>query len=346
MLEKTLLQLYSIEHFKLLKERYILMLKVAIAGFRHDHILELVNKTNAHPQLELVGCAESDAEARAKTIERGIAVEWSDPMEMIEKLPCDIVGIGDVYAKRGAIAIAALKAGKHVIADKPLCTSLTELAEIRKLSSEKGLSVGLMLPLWSSPNAQTARRLIAEGKLGEVQSVVFTGQHPLNYGTRADWYWQENMQGGTINDIAPHGVDLVEYITNMKFADTVCSRCWNDHFPEVPHFKNGAQFMATLENGAGVMADVSYFACHFAHPTYWRFTVWGTEGWLEFAQSVPGVKFTDKTTPTQMIYPEDSNTDYLKEFLAEIAGDVPAYFNTNHILDMTETTLKIQAAAN
>ena len=104
--------------------------------------------------------------------------------------------------------------------------------------------------------------------------------------------------------------------------------------------------MATLENGAGVMADVSYFACHFAHPTYWRFTVWGTEGWLEFVQSVPGVKFTDKTTPTQMIYPEDSNTDYLKEFLAEIAGDVPAYFNTNHILDMTETTLNIQAAAN
>ena len=322
------------------------MLKVAIAGFRHDHILELVNKTNNHPQLELVGCAESDAEARAKTIERGIAVEWCDPMEMIEKLPCDIVGIGDVYAKRGAIAIAALKAGKHVIADKPLCTSLTELAEIHKLSSEKGLSVGLMLPLWSSPNAQTARRLIAEGKLGEVQSVVFTGQHPLNYGTRADWYWQENMQGGTINDIAPHGVDLVEYITNMKFADTVCSRCWNDHFPEVPHFKNGAQFMATLENGAGVMADVSYFACHFAHPTYWRFTVWGTEGWLEFVQSVPGVKFTDKTTPTQMIYPENSGTDYLQEFLAEIEGKTPAYFNTKHILDMTETTLKIQAAAN
>ena len=84
------------------------MLKVAIAGFRHDHILELVNKTKEHSDLELVGCAESDAAARAKTIERDIAVDWTDPFEMIEKLPCDIVGIGDVYAKRGGIAIAAL----------------------------------------------------------------------------------------------------------------------------------------------------------------------------------------------------------------------------------------------
>lgn len=323
------------------------MLKVAIAGFRHDHILELVGNTRQHPGLELVGCAESNEDARQRTIERDIQVDWSDPFEMIEKLPCDIVGIGDVYAKRGAIAIAALKAGKHVIADKPLCTSLAELAEIRRLAVEKSLSVGLMLPLWSSPNAQTARKTIMDGKIGEVQSVIFTGQHPLNYGTRADWYWQENMQGGTINDIAPHGVDLVEYITGLKFAGTCCSRCWNDHFPEVPHFKNGAQFMAKLENGAGVMADVSYFACHFFQKSYWRFTVWGTEGWLEFANAEPGVSFTCKSNNmTTRLYPEKSGTDYWQEFLKEIGGTAPDYFNTRHILDMSETALKIQQAAS
>ena len=224
---------------------------------------------------------------------------------------------------------------------------LEELAGIRRLAAEKNLCVGLMLPLWSSANAQTARRLIADGSIGEVQSVVFTGHHPLNYGVRADWYWQEDMHGGTINDIAPHGIDLVEYITGMKFGDTVCSRCWNDHFPEVPHFKNGAQFMSKLENGAGVMADVSYFACHFGQPSYWRFNVWGTNGWLEFVPAVPGVKFTEKSsTVVKYIYPENSGTDYLQEFLLEIDGGVPAYFSTGHVLDITETALKIQAAAD
>ena len=135
------------------------MLKVAIAGFRHPHILELVNKTRKSPVLELVGCAEADDATRADMISKNIDIQWTDPEKMIAELPCDIVGIGDVYARRGAIAIAALKAGKHVIADKPLCTSPDELQEIRRLVKEKNLCVSLMLPLWSSPNAAAAKKL-------------------------------------------------------------------------------------------------------------------------------------------------------------------------------------------
>jgi len=324
------------------------MLKVAVAGFRHDHIIELVRRCSNHEVLELAGCAEANAEARAAAAEKfNVSIEWNDPFEMIEKLPCDIVGIGDAYAKRGAIAIAALKAGKHVIADKPLCTSLEELAEIRRLAEEKNLSVGLMLPIWSSGNATAARKLVADGAIGEVQSVIFTGQHPLNYGTRAGWYFEEGMHGGTINDIAPHGIDAVEFITGLQVKDIVASRCWNDHFPEVPFFKNGAQFMTTLDNGAGLMADVSYFACHFGLPSYWRFSVWGTEGWLEFTTSVPGVKFSKKGQPyASNVFPMESHTDYLTEFVKEINGGKPEWFSTKHILDMTERTLKIQAAAD
>lgn len=323
------------------------MLKVAIAGFRHGHIIELVNKTRECPELELVGCAEADPVVREEMINNGIDIQWNDPMKMISELPCDIIGIGDVYAKRGAIAIAALRSGKHVIADKPLCTSLEELQEIRRLASKKNLCVGLMLPLWSSPNAAAARKIFREGRIGELQSVVFTGQHPLNYGTRADWYFQEGMHGGTINDIAPHGIDLVEFVSGMPFESVSAVRCWNDHFPQVPHFKNGAQFMASLSSGAGVMADVSYFACHFGLPSYWRFTFWGTEGWMEFNPAVPGVKFSCRENNKIVdIFPETSDTDYLKEFLKEINGETAEYFSTPHILDITEFTLRCQQKAD
>ncbi|MBE6368470.1 MAG: Gfo/Idh/MocA family oxidoreductase [Lentisphaerae bacterium] len=323
------------------------MLKVAIAGFRHSHIIELVDKTRQNPDLELVGCAESDPAVRDEMNSKSINIEWLDPQEMLAKLPCDIVGLGDVYARRGALAIAALKAGKHVIADKPLCTSLEELQEIRQLAAEKNLCVGLMLPLWSSSNAAAARKVVRSGKIGEVQSVVFTGQHPLNYGTRPAWYFQAGQHGGTINDIAPHGIDLVEFVTGLKFESITAARCWNDHFPEVAHFKNGAQFMAVLSNGAGVMADVSYFACHFGLPGYWRFSIWGTKGWIEFNCATPGVKFSCKeSTAITDIFPEASGTDYLKEFLKEIKGEKPEWFSTQHILDLTEFTLKCQQQAD
>ena len=56
---------------------------------------------------------------------------------MLDEVECDAVGVGDYFAKRGSIAIEALKRGKHVISDKPLCTSLDELAQIRELSQAK-----------------------------------------------------------------------------------------------------------------------------------------------------------------------------------------------------------------
>ena len=323
------------------------MYKIAIAGLRHSHINELINKSIRHSELELVGIAESDDAARASAEQAGREVVWTDPYKMIAELDFDILGIGDAYGKRGALAIAALKAGKHVIADKPLCTTLEELSEIRQLAAEKNLSVGMMLSMWSDPNPTAAKQLIDAGKVGEIQSIVFTAQHPLNYGTRPDWYWNSQLHGGTINDIAPHAVDMVKFLTGCNFAKIHSARVWNSNFPEVPTFQNGAQFMAQLENGAGVMGDVSYFSSGFGLPFYWRFGIWGTNGYLEFNIADPGVTLVEKGVPgVRKVYPGKADTNYLDEFLKEIKGGTPEFFNTAHVLDLSEFALKLQAEAD
>ena len=323
------------------------MHKIAVAGFRHPHILSLFQDIAATPECRIVGCCEEDAATRAGLAERPeCKIDHTDYAAMLRDLDCDIVALGDYYAKRGAMAIAALKAGKHVIADKPLCTSLDELAEIRRLAGENKRCVGLMLPLWSHGNAVAARDLIATGKIGEVQAVAFTGQHPLNYGTRPGWYFEPGKHGGTINDIAPHGIDLTQFITGMKFSAVAAVRTWNGQFPEAPHFHNGAQFLAVLENGAGITADVSYFACHFGLPGYWRFSVWGTRGWLEFNFKTPGVKLAVKDSPViAEVFPAATLKGYWRAFLDEINGTPDAYFHTGHVLDVSEWSLNIQAAA-
>ncbi len=324
------------------------MHRISVAGFQHPHIEELMDRVRRTPGVEWVGGCEHDVAMReAVKVKYGQPIEYDDCPAMLKALDCDIVALGDAYGRRGAAAIAALRSGRHVIADKPLCTSPAELAEIRMLAREKHLCVGLMLPLWSSPNAATARRLVREGRIGAVQSVVFTGQHPLNYGTRASWYFEKNMHGGTINDIAPHGIDLVEYVTGMKWGAVAGARTWNDHLPEAPHFHNGAQFLATLANGAGVMADVSYFACGAALPSYWRFDFWGTAGWLEFNCATPGVRFADKSQATvREAASETPSGDYWQSFIAEIEGRDPVYFDTEHVLAVSEMALRIQAFAD
>ena len=47
-----------------------------------------------------------------------------DYRRMLREVECDAVAVGDYFARRGEIVIAALEAGKHVIADKPICTKL------------------------------------------------------------------------------------------------------------------------------------------------------------------------------------------------------------------------------
>lgn len=321
------------------------MLNVAVAGFRHPHIFALFQDIAATPECRVAACCEEDAATRESLAEKPeCTIGYADYAAMLREVDCDIIGLGDYYAKRGAMTIAALKAGKHVIADKPLCTSLEELAEIRRLAREKKRCVGLMLPLWSHGNSVAARDLIAAGKIGEVQAVGFTGQHPLNYGTRAGWYFEPGKHGGTINDIAPHGIDLIQFITGMKFASTAAVRTWNGQFPEVPDFHNGAQFLAVLANGAGVTGDVSYFACHFGLPGYWRFSVWGTAGWLEFNFKTPGVQLAVKDSPViSEVFPAAPLKGYWRAFLDEIAGRPDPYFHTEHVLEVSEWSLRLQS---
>jgi predicted dehydrogenase len=132
---------------------------------------------------------------------------------LLGEVDVDAIAVGDYYSRRGAIVIEALRRGKHVLSDKPVCTSLTELEEIEALLRTTKLSLGCQFTLRGSGVLRRARRAIAEGKIGPVHALAFKGQHPLNYGTRAGWYFEPGQQGGTINDIAIHAIDLIPWLT-------------------------------------------------------------------------------------------------------------------------------------
>ena len=321
------------------------MYKIAIAGYRHGHIGELFSKCQGTAQIVACCNASPDFAESLRAHRPEVKILDCSVEQMLQDVECDIVAMGDAYGRRGTNALTALKYGRHVIADKPLCISFEELSEIRQRSAEQNLTVGFMLPLWSTANAMTAKKMIAAGELGEIQGVNFTGHHPLNYGTRPSWYWEKGLHGGTINDIAPHGIDLIEFVTGMKFGEPVAARTWNQAFPEVPHFNNGAQFITKLENGAGVTADVSYFAPRFSLPVYWQFNFWGTKGWLSFNHE-DGLLFANKEEAAHAVTLEAEGVDYWHCFIDEIEGRKHPYFNKEHIFEVTETTLNIQRLAD
>ncbi|MBR5680088.1 MAG: Gfo/Idh/MocA family oxidoreductase, partial [Clostridia bacterium] len=263
------------------------MKKIAFAGLRHDHITMLYNETVKSPELEICAVCEEDAAARQTFLKlhgENRAPVYDSLEKMLAEVPCDIVATGDYYGKRGSVVLRALEAGRHVIADKPLCTSLAELDAIEKAAREKHLAVGLMLDLRTNPQFVQARKMVLSGELGKIVQIQFNGQHPLLPTSRPHWYFEPGKHGGTINDIAIHAIDYVPWLTGQEIRSFTAARTWQAFDSSCDCFNDAAQFMFVLENGCGVLGDVSYSepdSHGYKMPQYWRFTVWGTRGVLE-----------------------------------------------------------------
>ena len=324
--------------------------KFAFAGFRHDHITVLYKALGKREDACIVGAWEGDKDARAAAEKKGIVFTYETLDQLLADPEVEVVAIGDYFGARGNIAIRALRAGKHVLADKPLCTSLEELDIIRKEAQASGLAVGMMLDLRDNPRLYTAMEAIRSGVIGKISAVCFEGQHPLWYDARPGWYFEEGKHGGVINDIAIHGIDILRYITGGNVAKVNAARCWNFYADRHPHFDDCAQLMLEMENGAGVVGDVSYAAPDvqlFGLPTYWHFRVWGDKGLLDFGVNIPEVTLYAKGEQggrvLETVTPEKN---YLDNFLDVLPCPEARAAYTRNNLESQAQTLLVQKVAD
>lgn len=324
-------------------------MNIAFCGLRHAHIHALYELAAAHAGVSITGAWEADAAARQAAQARMTCPFYDSYDQLLADERVAIVAVGDYYGIRGQRVIAALRAGKHVLCDKPICTRLDELDEIERLCREKQLFVGCMLDLRYDPALRLAQKLIREGRLGEIHAVNFTGQHPLQYGVRPMWYFEEGKHGGTFNDLAIHGLDAVRYITGLEYRRTLKARQYNAFAHQQPDFADCAQLMGEYENGAGLVADVSYSApspSAFSLPTYWRFSFWGENGMLECRLGEGRVTYACAGMPQALcVAAEPVDEDCLRDLIRTIEGE-PTAFAPNDALISTRTALCIQQAAD
>jgi len=300
--------------------------RFAFAGFRHAHILDLLTGVEERGDTEIVALCEEDPATRESLAEKGrVKITHTDYRTMLRETSCDVIAIGDYYGRRGEMAIEALRACRHVISDKPLCTSLEQQGEIERLAIERELTVGLQFDSRDRPAFRALRAILRSGEIGEVCSLHIDGQHPLLHGTRPAWYFEKGKHGGTINDIGIHAFDFVPWLTGLTWNQVIAARSWNAKARDYPHFEDCAQVLATLANGAGVFADFSYLApdrLGYELPHYWRVLVHGTKGQAETFLSSENVTVIKDTSaaPEIRAAAEGRVRGYLEDFLNELGG--------------------------
>lgn len=327
--------------------------RIAFVGFRHPHIEDMYRRCLERDDVEVVACCEPDAATRLVLFEGGrVRVTHDSPRQLLSDVDCDIVAVGDCYARRGRILLDALEAGKHVISDKPLCTSLAELDRIEAAARVRGLLVGCMLDMRDLAPFLGLRERIRAGEIGEVRAISFDGQHPLNYGRRAAWYFEPSMHGGTLNDIAIHAIDMIPWATGHQIRSIIAARCWNARVPQHPHFQECAQAMLTLDNGAGVVCDVSYLSPDsfgYTFPHYWRFAVWGDGGLLTAGVNQPTLTLykNGEQAPRDVALPPARPGAYLDSFLREVRGQREGlHLSSAESLRAARTGLLLQQVAD
>ena len=124
------------------------------------------------------------------------------------------------------MAKRAMKAGKHVMCEKPLAMTSKESAELVALAWETGLEAGVCYNIRFYPHNLEARQRIEEGSVGNIHTVSGSYvQDWLLYDTDYNWRVRAE-QGGELRalaDIGTHWIDLVTSITGLEveavFAD-------------------------------------------------------------------------------------------------------------------------------
>jgi predicted dehydrogenase len=122
------------------------------------------------PTVEIVGVADDNPQGLAKAAER-LKVErtFDDYRKMLDETKPDVVSVCTRYVDtHQAMILAAVQRGIHVFSEKPMCRSLAEADEIVRACEQTHAHVAIAHQTRYSPKLAVVRKLIADGKLGEV----------------------------------------------------------------------------------------------------------------------------------------------------------------------------------
>jgi predicted dehydrogenase len=186
-------------------------------GFMGRVHLEALRRVESVEAAAIVG-RNADA---ARRLGAGFSIPTiaSDYRQILSDPAIDAVHICTPNAQHFPMAKDALRAGKHVLCEKPLATSLEEAKELVSLAGQHHVRNCVCHNLRYYPMVQQMRRMCEAGDLGEILVIQGTySQDWLLYDT--DWNWRVDAKAGgpsrCMADIGSHWFDMAEHVTGLR----------------------------------------------------------------------------------------------------------------------------------
>ena len=246
------------------------------------HIPEYVD----NPDVCLYGLFDINKERAQELAQKYNCKAYGSYEELLADPEIDAVSVCVANNAHAQISIAAMKAGKHVLCEKPMAVTLEEWEAMVKTAKETGryLMIGQNQRLAKAH--VKAKQLIAEGAIGKVLTfrTIFGHGGPETWSVdpgKNTWFFDKKKAAmGAMADLGIHKTDLIQYITGQKVVETKAVLTTLDKRygnGELIGVDDNAICIYTLEGGAiGTMtASWTYYAAEDNTTV-----IYGTKGML------------------------------------------------------------------
>jgi myo-inositol 2-dehydrogenase/D-chiro-inositol 1-dehydrogenase/scyllo-inositol 2-dehydrogenase (NAD+) len=208
-------------------------------------------------------------------VELGCERTLDDPVVAATDEDVDAVIVASPTFTHAEIALAALEAGKHVLCEKPLASTLEEAEKVRSavVGSQGSLVMGFMRRFDSRFTRAWER--IRSGDIGDPVFVRSTGRGP---GLPPEWAWDPRRSGGLVAEVNSHDLDSVRWFSGREL-DTVHAVGRAAKRPDIAErFPGFVDVLAAVfELRGGGLAQIDG-ACPAGYGYDARVEIYGTEG--------------------------------------------------------------------
>ena len=297
---------------------------------------------NLDGQIELVaGAFSADAKNSRTTGEqlflnpRRVYGSYEEMAKAEAALPADeridFVSIVTPNFLHAPVATTFLKAGFHVVCDKPMTLTLKEAKALRDTVRRTGKVFALTHNYTGYPMVKEARELVRSGKLGKILKVV--AEYPQGWlldkieaegQKQAAWRSDPKKAGATccLGDIGTHAENLGRYITGLEI-DSLCAEFTT--FIPGRVLEDDANLLLRYRGGAKGVLHCSQVSC--GEENNLNIRVYGTKGSLAWHQEHPNeLKFIAKNEPAKILRRGNAYlSDTAKKFTRLPAGHPEAF---------------------
>lgn len=221
---------------------------------------------STHPEVELVAiCSARMQRAKEAADKFGASQAFDDYQKMIDQAGIDAVYVGGPVGLHAEMTVAAARAGKHVLCEKPIATNVREGREMLDFCEKAGVAHLIAFTMRNYPAQRHIKRLVDGGAIGKVRHIsanlwfAIPPQAPRVYG----WLQDASRGGGMLNAMGSHTIDLVRYWFGDFARVSGETRIWRKELPDADGkpqkvtADDSFVLQASLKNGAAVSIHMS-----------------------------------------------------------------------------------------